>query len=179
MLDAISECDPTWQLSVIGDGPERERLREQAAKLGIANRVTWHGFVPNACSLLTAFDAFVLSSRTEGTPIALFEAMHSGVPVVAARVGGVPDVVGPAHALLVPPEHPRMIAQALDQILRERSAAEQRSFLARERVLHTFNSTTWLAAVDAIYDGMRRKEERLPWSMKWRGLLRSESGARP
>jgi glycosyltransferase involved in cell wall biosynthesis len=178
MLDAISECDRSWQLSMIGDGPERERLREQAVRLGIAHRVRWHGFLPNASSLLSAFDAFVLSSRTEGTPIALFEAMHSGVPVVATRVGGVPDVVGPAHALLVPPEHPRMIARALDHILRERSAAEQRSFLARERVLHSFNSATWLAAVDAIYDGVRRKEERPPWSMKWRGLLHSESGAR-
>lgn len=177
MLNAISECDHSWQLSMIGDGPERDRLREQAAKLGIGNRVTWHGFVPNAGSLLTAFDAFVLSSRTEGTPIALFEAMHAGVPVVATRVGGVPDVVASAHALLVPPEHPRMIAQALEEIARGRSAATQRSTLAREKLLHSFSAATWLAAVDAIYDDVRTKHERLQRGIRWDGQRRAGANA--
>jgi glycosyltransferase involved in cell wall biosynthesis len=176
MLDAISKCDPSWQFSIIGDGPERDRLRQQAARLGIGDRVTWHGFVSNAGSLLAAFDAFVLSSRTEGTPIALFEAMHSGVPVVATRVGGVPDVVASTHALLVPPEHPRMIAQALEEISRGRAAAAQRSLLARARLLHSFNLATWLAAVDAIYDGVRTKHERLPWRINRRGQPRAEVG---
>jgi glycosyltransferase involved in cell wall biosynthesis len=158
MLDAIAECDPSWQLSMIGDGPERDCLSKQAAKLGIGDRVTWHGPVPNAGSLLAAFDAFVLSSRTEGTPIALLEAMHAGVPVVATGVGGVPDVVGPAHALLVPPERPQMIARALEAIARGPSAATLRSALARQRLLDSFSSVTWLAAVEAIYDevGKRR-----------------------
>jgi len=93
ILDAIAACKPPWRLSIIGDGPERERLKQQAARLGITDRVTWHGPVSNAGKLLSAFDAFVLSSRTEGTPIVLFEAMHSGVPIVTTSVGGVPDVV--------------------------------------------------------------------------------------
>jgi glycosyltransferase involved in cell wall biosynthesis len=160
MLHAIAECDPAWQLSMIGDGPERNRLREQAEKLGIDNRVTWHGAVASAGSLLHAFDAFVLSSRTEGTPIALFEAMYAGVPVIATRVGGVPDVVESAHALLVPPENPRMIARALEEIARERSAATKRSALARERVLQIFSAEPWLAAIDAVYDEVRAKHPR-------------------
>jgi len=178
MLEAISQCDPPWQLSVIGDGPERDRLRQQAARLGIGDRVTWHGFVSNAGSLLAAFDAFVLSSRTEGTPIALFEAMHAGVPVVATRVGGVPDVIAPTHALLVPPEHPRMIAQALEEIARGPSAAAQRSILAQARLHHAFDSAAWLSAVDAIYDGVRNSHERLPMRLPWRSQPRAESGVR-
>lgn len=161
MLRAIAQCDPSWQLSIIGDGPERDRLRAQAATLGITNRVTWHGLVPNAGSLLAAFDAFVLSSRTEGTPIALFEAMHARIPVVATRVGGVPDVLAPEHGLLVPPEDPQMIAQGLEEIARRPSAATQRSLLARDR-LHSFNSAAWLAEIDAIYDAVRKNRKRLP-----------------
>jgi glycosyltransferase involved in cell wall biosynthesis len=166
MLRAIAGSDPSWQLSIIGDGPERDSLRAQAAALGITNRVTWHGLVPNAGSLLAAFDAYVLSSRTEGTPIALFEAMHAGVPVVATRVGGVPDVLGPAEALLVAPEHSQMIAQALDEIAARPSAAAQRSLLARDK-LRSFNAASWLVAVDAVYDEVRKNQDRLPWIPKW------------
>jgi len=176
MLDAISKCDPSWRFSIVGDGPERDRLRQQAARLNIGDRITWHGFVSNAGSLLRAFDAFVLSSRTEGTPIALFEAMHAGVPVVATRVGGVPDIVASAQALLVPSEHPRMIAQALEEISRGRSAAAQRSLLARARLLHSFNFATWLASVDAIYDGVRTTHQCLPRGIKSRRRSRTAAG---
>jgi glycosyltransferase involved in cell wall biosynthesis len=176
MLNALAECEPRWCLSMIGDGPERARLREQAENLGIGNRVTWHGAVADAGSLLAAFDAFVLSSRTEGTPIALFEAMHAGVPVVATRVGGVPEVVESSHALLVPSERPRMIAQALEEITTTPSATTQRSSLARERVLQTFSTATWLAAVDAIYDEVRTKHEHVRRAIRWSRQSRTEAG---
>jgi len=178
MLEAISHCDPSWQLSVIGDGPERDRLRQQAARLGIADRVSWHGLVSNAGSLLAAFDAFVLSSRTEGTPIALFEAMHAGVPVIATRVGGVPDVIASTHALLVPPEDPRMIAQALEEIARGPSSAAQRSILARARLRDAFGSAGWISSVDAIYDGVRNSYEHPPVRIPRRSQARAESGVR-
>lgn len=151
MLDALAQVDVSWRLSIIGDGLERDALHQQAANLGIANRITWHGLLENAGSLLTAFDAFVLSSRTEGTPIALFEAMHACVPIVATRVGGVPDVVTSLHAILVPSEQPRMIARALAEVANEPSAAAHRSILARERLLQSFGTAEWLDAIDAVY----------------------------
>ena len=177
MLDAIAECDPSWHFSMIGDGPERNRLREQAAKLGIGSRITWHGVVADAGSYLTAFDAFVLSSRTEGTPISLFEAMDAGVPVVATRVGGVPDVVRSTHALLVPPDDPRMIAQALEEIARGRPAATRRSRLAREMLLGSFSSANWLAAVDTVYDGVCANHDRLQRQTSWGGQPCTEASA--
>jgi glycosyltransferase involved in cell wall biosynthesis len=151
MLDALFECDPAWRLSIIGDGREHGKLRQRALELGIEARVSWHGAVANAGALLTAFDALVLTSRTEGTPIVLLEAMHACVPIVATRVGGVPDVVTPAHALLVPPEQPRTIARALEEVAREQSAASHRAMLARERVVQSFDSAAWLSEVDAVY----------------------------
>jgi len=151
MLDAIAACENAWRLSMIGDGPEREALRLRAATLGIADRVLWHGPISNAAALFSAFDAFVLSSRTEGTPIALFEAMHSNVPIVTTSVGGVPDVVSSAEAILVPSEQPTMIARALDSILTDPAAAKQRSARASQRVIRDFGPDKWLAEVERIY----------------------------
>jgi glycosyltransferase involved in cell wall biosynthesis len=151
MLDAIAACETPWRLSVIGDGPERGRLEQRASKLGITDRVTWHGPVVNAGALFSAFDAFVLSSRTEGTPIALFEAMHAGVPIVTTAVGGVPDVVSPAEVILVPSDQPATIARALDAILGDPVRAERRSSLARERVVRDFGPEKWLSEIDRIY----------------------------
>ncbi len=151
MLDALAQSETSWRLSMIGEGQERERLREQTADLGIGDRVIWHGPVANAGAVLPAFDAFVLSSRTEGTPIALFEAMHASVPIVAARVGGVPDVVTSEHALLVPPEEPSTIAEALAEITRDPAAAVVRSRRARGRVLQAYSAEAWVDAVEEVY----------------------------
>jgi len=151
MLDAIAACETPWRLSMIGDGPEREALRQRAASLGITDRVVWHGSVSNAGALFSAFDAFVLSSRTEGTPIALFEAMHANVPIVTTRVGGVPDVVGTHEAILIPSEQPAMIARALDSILTDPSSAKQRSTRASQRLVRDFGPEMWLAKVERIY----------------------------
>jgi glycosyltransferase involved in cell wall biosynthesis len=159
MLDALATADPKWHLSIIGEGDELDRLRQQAAELRIADRISWHGHIANAGSLITAFDAFILSSRTEGTPIALLEAMNASVPIIATRVGGVPDVVSSSHALLVPPEHPGMIAEALSQLERDPSAAIARSAHARERLLESFSRTRWLGAIDAVYAAALRSRD--------------------
>jgi glycosyltransferase involved in cell wall biosynthesis len=106
---------------IIGDGPEREELRARARSLGLNGQVDWLGVITGAGRLAAAFDVFVLSSRSEGTPIALLEAMAAGTPVVATNVGGVPDVVSRAEALLVPPDEPRALAAAIDDSLRDRT----------------------------------------------------------
>jgi glycosyltransferase involved in cell wall biosynthesis len=151
MLDALAASDPKWHLSIVGEGDELDRLRQQAAALRIADRISWHGHIANAGSLITAFDVLVLSSRTEGTPIVLLEAMNASVPIIATRVGGVPDVVSSSHALLVPPEQPSLIANALSEVECDPSAAIARSTRARERLLESFSRARWLGAIDAVY----------------------------
>ena len=152
MVAALAESAPAWHLSVIGDGNELDYLRDQAAKLGVANRVSWHGAIADAGSLMAAFDAFVLSSHTEGTPITLLEAMNAGTPIVATAVGGVPDVVDSSQAILVPPKDPAAIARALWQIQNDRLAAAERAKCARRRLNESFGSADWLRAVDAVYE---------------------------
>jgi glycosyltransferase involved in cell wall biosynthesis len=160
VLDAIAAADPTWRLSVLGDGREQHALHAQAAALGVAARVTWHGSVADAASHFAAFDAFVLSSRTEGTPIALLEAMAVGVPIVATRVGGVPDVVSDAEAMLVPSERPDAIATALRTIREDSVGARRRADAARHRLQSNFGFDAWLAAVDSVYAAASRTRGR-------------------
>ena len=155
MLDALAQCNSAWRLSIIGEGRESARLRGQASKLGIDHRIRWHGRVADAGSLLTAFDAFALTSRTEGTPISLLEAMHACVPIVATPVGGVGDVVTSSEALIVPSETPGAIARALDGIARDPAAAQIRVAHARNRVLNSFDPASWLAAVGSVYSAAR------------------------
>jgi glycosyltransferase involved in cell wall biosynthesis len=160
MLNAFSLCDRSLRLSMIGDGPERAHLREQAARLGISERVTWHGAIAKAGTFLPAFDAFVLSSRTEGTPIVLFEAMHAGVPIVATTVGGVLDVVSSDQALLIPPEDPHRLASALGELATNPDIALVRSRSARERLRASFDVTVWLTEMESVYRESARKRSR-------------------
>ena len=151
MLEALALSDSSWRLSVIGDGAEKDSLRRQAERLGLSERITFHGEIGNAASLLTAFDAFVLSSRTEGTPITLLEAMDAQVPIVATAVGGVPDVVTPDTAILVNAEQPAAIARGLSEIRNDAPAAAQRSMRARERLVSEFGAARWVDAVGRVY----------------------------
>ena len=108
--------------SILGDGPLRPELEEKARATGLHPCVRWHGAVPGAARLLRAFDVLVLSSRTEGTPIVLLEALVAGVPVVATGVGGVPDAARGRAVRLVPPEDPVALAEAIAAELVERGS---------------------------------------------------------
>jgi len=150
-IDAIAQCGDSWELSIVGTGPERERLHDQIKNLSIEDRVTLHGEIPNAAALMSAFDAFVLSSRTEGTPIVLLEAMASGVPIIATSVGGVPDVITSDEAVLVPAETPDQIAAALMQISRDPASASRRAEAGRRRLEAGFTLGAWIARVESVY----------------------------
>lgn len=152
LLEALARCDARWTASIVGDGPERAGLAARVAALGLGARVTLHGAIADAAQLLPAFDAFVLSSRTEGTPISLFEAMAAAVPVVATRVGGVPDVVGDHGALLVASEQPAELARALDRLLADPASARTRVARALARLERDYAATPWLDRYDCIYD---------------------------
>lgn len=152
LIDALTHLrDVPIRVVVFGDGPQGPSLLEQARASDVAARIDWKGAIPGAAQLLRAFDAFVLSSRTEGTPIALFEAMAAGVPIVATEVGGVPDVVSPREAELVPPENPVALATGLRAIHRDSAAAAAKACAARERLCREFQTEPWIERYDAVY----------------------------
>lgn len=152
LLDALVHLsDLPVHLSVVGNGPGRLSLAARMAELGLERRVRWHGIVPEAGGLFSAFDTFVLSSRTEGTPIVLFEAMATGIPIVATCVGGVPDVLSLAEAALVPPDDPAALAAAIRAIYHNPAVARERAHRARARLLRDFGVAPWVGRYEAIY----------------------------
>jgi glycosyltransferase involved in cell wall biosynthesis len=158
LVRALAELrDLPLRAAVVGDGPDRARLAALAASLGIGDRIRWCGSVERAARFFPAFDLFVLSSRTEGTPIVLFEAMAAGVPIVATDVGGVPDVVGPDEALLVPRPEPGALAAAIREVMEHPRAAAARAERARARLLRDFAVDGWLDRHERLYDSVRRR----------------------
>jgi len=145
------------RVSVLGNGPEQRSLAVQAQHLGVERQVHWHGIVPDAGRHFAAFDVFVLSSHTEGTPIVLFEAMAAGVPIVATRVGGVPDVLSPAEAALVAPADPVALAAAIRAVYRDPALGRERAQCASTRLLRDFAVEPWLDRYAAIYRLVRRR----------------------
>lgn len=142
---------------IVGDGPERASLEALAAELGLQDQVRFYGAHPEAGRLFRAFDAFVLSSRSEGTPITLLEALSAGVPVVATAVGGIPDVVSPAEALLVPPENPEALGAAIRQAIEDPDAARTRARAASRRLEERFSPEQWLTSHEELYRGVMRR----------------------
>ncbi|MGH7657996.1 MAG: glycosyltransferase, partial [Gemmatimonadales bacterium] len=142
--------------AIVGEGKERPALESRAAELGLAGRLHWCGLVPGAGRFMPAFDTFVLSSRTEGTPITLFEAMNAGVPVIATGVGGVPDVLTPEEGRLVEPDSPTALAGAIAAVRDSPMEAGRRAERARARLARQFSLPRWLDAHDALYARLTR-----------------------
>ncbi len=132
---------------VVGDGPQREALERLAADLGVGHRVAFAGWRPDARDLVAGLDVLAVPSREDGSPLVVFEAMGAGVPVVASRVGGVPDqVVDGRDGLLVPPGEPAALATALTRVLTEPGLAQALSAAGRARA----EQCSHAAMVDAL-----------------------------
>lgn len=138
-------------LCMVGDGSQRDELRSPGSADEAGASIVWPGGVPDAGRLFAAFDVFVLSSRTEGTPMVLFEAMDAVVPIVATRVGGVPDVVDSSEALLVDPEDPVGLREAVLSVVAQPEAARHRAEHAKARLTAVFGPGAWLDAHEALY----------------------------
>lgn len=111
--------DPAVRLVVIGDGGALEKVRASAANLGVADRVMIQGRLPHEqlASWIVAADALVLPSHAEGVPNVVLEAMACGRPVVATRVGGIPEVMPEIAGKLVPVSDTAALQAALEQVL--------------------------------------------------------------
>lgn len=119
LLEAQARSRGKWRLTLIGDGPEHDRLKILAAKLGLNGDVMFLGGQPRAQILqaMSASELVVIPSRQEPFGMVALEAMAMGRPVVATRVGGLPEVLEGADALLVAPDDPAELANAIETVL--------------------------------------------------------------
>ena len=143
---------------IVGDGQCKAELADQVNALGVNKSVTFAGYQDHetVLSFVKSSDIFIMPSRYEGTPIALLEAASLGIPVIASNVGGIPELVqDQVHALLVPPDDPQSLAQAVKRIINDKKLAETLSANAVERIKEKFNidrqlELTWSAYQKAL-----------------------------
>ncbi len=136
---------------MIGSGPLEGEMRELARELGIEDRVRWAGAVASAGELLSAFDVFVMSSRTEGTPMVLLEAMQAGVPLVCTAVGGIPDVLEGVEGALVPSERPDLLAAAVGRLLASDDLRSAQVASSSDVIGRRFSTELWIERYEAVY----------------------------
>jgi glycosyltransferase involved in cell wall biosynthesis len=138
LLKALAQVSEAYRAVIVGDGPARSDLQQSIARLGIADRVEFVGERRDVAGLLAGSDLFVLSSRSEGLPMSILEAMAAGLPVVASDVGGVSEAVADGETgLLVPAGDADALAAAIGRLLADaderRRLGERGHAVARER----------------------------------------------
>jgi glycosyltransferase involved in cell wall biosynthesis len=145
---------------VIGDGAERERVEAMARGRLPVGAMRFTGRLADAARYLRAFDALVLTSRTEGTPMVLLEAMAANVPIVSFRVGGVPNVIDPLSSLLVAERDVDGFAMAIRSVLDLPRTAAERAAAARRRFERDFSATACAQRVREVYRSVMRRRPR-------------------
>lgn len=154
LLDALVRPDLAHaRLLVVGDGPLRQALESQAANLGLSPRVRFVGARRDLGNILAATDVFVMPSFWEGLPLAMVLAMGAGVPVVATRVAGIPEVVQDGvTGLLVPPGDSGELGAALSRVVNDDTTRVLLGQAARAFVGPRFGVDGYVKSVTALYD---------------------------
>jgi glycosyltransferase involved in cell wall biosynthesis len=139
-------------LCMVGDGPDRLQLEQRAHELGVARDTVFLGYQEDVAQFYAAFDALVLPSVNEGTPVSVIEALAAELPVVATRVGGVPDVVRDGEdGFLVEAGATGDLADRLAQLARDPALRARMGKQGRERVLPRYAVDRLVADVDELY----------------------------
>ena len=156
LLRAMAALAPTWprlQLVIVGDGSLLSALRTQASELGIGDRVKFAGPRAQHPSFHYLFDISLLSSVSEGSPNSLVEAMAAGRPIVASRVGGVPDVVRDGeNGLLVPAGTATAFADAIASLLADPHRAAEMGRAGSRRAAEEFAAGVVIGKLERLYE---------------------------
>jgi glycosyltransferase involved in cell wall biosynthesis len=163
LLHAVARLSQRWpglQCVLVGEGRLLTELKQLATQLGLAGRVIFTGFRTDVMRLMEAFDVFALPSLTEGIPFALLEACASARPIVASRVGGVPEVIRDGHSgCLTDPADPAQLAAAIDSLLDNPSGAQRLGQQAALDVGRDFSMAHMVDAACEAYDAALRQRE--------------------
>ena len=132
--------DHEFNAIIIGDGPEKEKLKKLIIKNNLENKIFLIGYAADAYKYLKAFDLFVLPSVKEGQPWTILEAMAAGVPIVATNIAGIPEMIeNEKSGLLVEPADPEILALAIKKMLTRPSLAQECAQNALKTVREKFS----------------------------------------
>ena len=160
-MGIVRERFPQVKLLLVGDGHARADLESTVERLGLREAVIFAGIRDDVSDLLATMDIFVLSSLYEAMGIALVEAMASGTPAVATRVGGVPGIMRDGEeGLLVPAGDAAALAAAVCRLAQDPDAARSMARRAQERAKTDFRIETMVAEHVRLYESMQRLARR-------------------
>jgi glycosyltransferase involved in cell wall biosynthesis len=142
---------PDARLVVAGIGSLHAQLNREIQEAGLESKVQLLGLRDDVPELLAACDLFVSASRWEGLPVSVLEAMAAGKPVVATRVGDLPQVILEGMGVLVPPGNPEQLAEALRLVIADPRCAAIYGAAAREHVLKEYSASRWADRLLALY----------------------------
>ena len=147
---------PGLKVLIAGEGDRRFALEDLTKELGLEDSVMFLGVRTDVPDVLAALDVAVSSSDFEGSPLSVMEFMEAARPIVATRVGGVPDLIEDGvHGLLVEPQDPAAFAAAVARMLRDRDAARAMGERARERRRTEFDIDVMVRRLEALYTELR------------------------
>jgi glycosyltransferase involved in cell wall biosynthesis len=140
------------RLVIVGEGYLHDRLRKAVDSMGLTGSVLFTGFLMDVSEIIAAFDVAVLPSFFEGMGRVLLEAMAMGKPVVASRVGGIPDLVKDGvTGLLVRPGHARELEESIKRLLRDNDLASRMGEEGRKRVTEEFSAERMVRSIQKLY----------------------------
>lgn len=163
LLEAVAHLKtafPDILLIIIGDGPLRENLLMQSARLNLSNQIRFLGLREDVPTLLRLFDIFVLPSLYEATGIVLAEAMACGKPVITTRVGGLPELIQEGEdGFLVPPGDSVRLAQKISQVARDRDFARRVGERAASKARHLFDMRKMINDYEGLYQTLLKRPQ--------------------
>ena len=147
----LRERAPNPKLMMVGSGPNVETIKSQIEDLDLEQSVILTGEREDVPRLLALSDVFASSSHREGLPLAVLEAMMAGLPVVATSVGDIPNVVTKETGVVVPPHHPELLAEALEDLLKNPQKRQAMGQAAYRRAMNEFSMDAWMKKHLALY----------------------------
>jgi glycosyltransferase involved in cell wall biosynthesis len=158
-VKGVIESIPEAMFLIVGDGPRRAALEAMVHELGIADHVTFTGFVENVAEVYSFSDVSVLSSLSEGLPQSLLQSMAAGCPVAATRVGGVSEVVVHEQTgLLVESGDHLALAQAIIRLISNREESDRFAAKARDLVIKEHSLSRMIDAIEHEYGKLLEKK---------------------
>jgi len=160
LLDALALVKqeiPDVRLKIAGEGPERNNLEKQVAEIGLKKNVEFLGGVPHAevYRLMACADAYALPSFYDPAPHAPLEALSVGTPVIASRVGGVPEVVNKENGVLVKPGEPEELASGLLKVLKHPNLRAKMG-AAGIKTAKKYEWSTIVDKIEGVYGEMKK-----------------------
>ena len=152
LVRAFAPLPEAWQLVIVGEGPTRDAIRDEALRLDVAHRVHLPGFVPNPAEVVGLFDLFALSSDSEQFPISVVEAMAAGLAVASPDVGDVAAMLAADNRpFVVPPGSDAALGEALARLAADPALRRAVGLANRTRAVTDYDEATMVAAYRAVY----------------------------